>query len=111
MALKSKNDHISSINIRIHPSLKTSLDLYCEEHIEKIAEAVTSAIKEYIGFGKPPVERPVHIHENIEGKALRLDIRVHSRLKEALQDYCDKKSELITDTVTDAIKMYIRFEK
>lgn len=111
MALKNKKDSISSINIRIHPDLKAALDRHCEEHIEKISEAVTAAIKNYIGFGKPQIDRPVIINKTIEDKTLRLDIRVHSRLKEALQDYCEKKIESLTGVVTISIMQYIGFKK
>ena len=46
-----------------------------------------------------------------DGKVTRLDIRMHPRLKDALQEYCDSHLETITEAVTNAIKRYIDFEK
>jgi hypothetical protein len=107
-----ENNQISSIDIRIHPKLKASLDLYCEAHLEKMAEAVSNAIKNYIGFGhKTSIRKNARDFEKDAGKTLRLDIRVHSRLKEALQEYCKKNDEKVTDAVTNAVKRYINFKK
>ena len=40
------------LDIRMHPKLKEALDKYCEAHLESITEAVTTAVKRYIGFDK-----------------------------------------------------------
>jgi len=111
MTEKKRKEPVPSINIRIHPELKDALDKYCDEHIEKIAEAVTSAIKHYIGFGKPPIQKPLLKVETADSKPLRLDIRVHPRLKTALQEYCTNRSESITDVVSTAIMTYIGFNE
>jgi hypothetical protein len=40
------------LEMRINPILKEALKKYCDEHIESSTEAVTNAIKKYIGFDK-----------------------------------------------------------
>ena len=106
---KSKN-HITNIDIRISPDLKEALDTYCEENLEKASEAVTSAIKSYIGFGKTEKTEIGELPKKDEGKTLRLNIRVHVRLKDALNEFCLKNNAKITDVVTHAIKLYIGYK-
>jgi hypothetical protein len=108
---KKENIQIAHIDLRIHPHLKRALDKYCDAHLEKISEAVTNAIKSYIGFGKPAIDKAVKEFEQDEGKSFRLNIRVHPRLKEALEAYCRANSEKYTETVTNAIKLYIGLNK
>jgi hypothetical protein len=46
-----------------------------------------------------------------DGKAGRLEIRIHPTLKRALENYCKRNYESVTEGVTRAIKQYIGFEK
>jgi hypothetical protein len=107
---KKENSQIAYIDLRIHPHLKQALDKHCDAHLEKISEAVTNAIKSYIGFGKPAIDKAEKEFGQDEGKTFRLNIRVHPRLKEALEVYCHKNEEKYTQAVTNAIKLYIGFE-
>ena len=90
---KLKN-HITNIDIRVAPNLKQALDAYCEENLEKVAEAVTSAIKSYIGFGKSEKTKIGEFPKKDEGKTLRLNIRVHVRLKNALNEFCENNAQI-----------------
>jgi hypothetical protein len=49
---KTENIKSERLEIRIHPRLKQALDDYCAKHLEKLTEAVTNAIKKYVGFEK-----------------------------------------------------------
>jgi hypothetical protein len=111
VAPRKGNIQIAHIDLRIHPHLKLALDKYCEVHLEKISEAVTNSIKNYIGFGKPAIDKTDIKFEQDEGKSFRLNIRVHPRLKEALEEYCKKNNEKYTLVVTNAIKHYIGLKK
>jgi diketogulonate reductase-like aldo/keto reductase len=102
---------VPNINLRIHPQLKQLLDEYCEENLEKISEAISSAIKDYIGFGNFKGQKIENKLESDEGKTYRLNIRVHPRLKKALVEYCKKNNENFTEAVTNAIKLYIGYHK
>jgi hypothetical protein len=103
---------ISNIDIRIHPELKRRLDLFCEENLEKISEAVSSAIKELIGFGKQGDSGMFQSEDDRdEGKTFRLNIRVHPRLKDALNEFCTRNNIKYTHAITVAIKKYIGFEE
>lgn len=107
MAKKLKKDAIANLDFRMHPELKQQLDAYGEMHLEKSTESITSALKSYIGFNAPPVKKPAVIPETDKGKSLRLNVRIHERLKEALEEYCKKSGETYTDAITNAVKMYI----
>jgi hypothetical protein len=108
---KKENIQIAHIDLRIHPQLKRALDKHCEVHLEKISESVTNAIKNYIGFERPAIDKSDIGFEADEGKSFRLNIRVHPRLKEALESYSNKHNENYTQLVTNAIKHYIGFKK
>jgi hypothetical protein len=40
------------LEIRLHPAIKLALKNYCTKNYESTTEAVTRAIKQYIGFEK-----------------------------------------------------------
>jgi hypothetical protein len=111
VTLKKETIQIAHIDLRIHPHLKLALNKHCEVHLEKISEAVTNSIKNYIGFGKPAIDKSNINFEQDEGKSFRLNIRVHPRLKEALEEYCKKNNEKYTLAVTNAIKQYIGYSE
>ena len=43
---------VTRLDIRMNPKLKKALEEYCDQHLETITEAVTNAIKKYIGFDR-----------------------------------------------------------
>lgn len=101
-----KTKSIATINIRISPALRESLDLYCETHIVKLSEAVISAIKAYIGFGQAPCVKNEKAAPDDETKTLRLDIRIDSRIKDALEAYCKESGETVSEAVVEAIERF-----
>jgi hypothetical protein len=103
-----KTKSIATINIRISLALRESLDLYCETHIVKLSEAVVSAIKAYIGFGQPPCVKKEKAATDDKPKTLRLDIRVDSRIKDALEVYCRESGETVSEAVVEAIERFTK---
>jgi hypothetical protein len=114
MGKKTKTSGVGKtgrIEIRIDPDLRSFLAEYCEKNLQTTAEAVTHAIKELIGFGKPnPAKR--QIIEDLSGskKTERLEIRIHPRLeKELVKFKTENRIDNVSLVITEAIKQYIGY--
>ncbi|MBN1600880.1 MAG: hypothetical protein JW915_04680 [Chitinispirillaceae bacterium] len=80
---KSKTQRIE---VRLSTDLKNALEAYCEKNLESIMETANRAIKEFVGFGQNNPQIPQIIPDDDLPKNNRLEIRVHSQLKQMILD-------------------------
>lgn len=98
-----------TIDMRISNALKKALESFCRKNLQTSSEAVTHAIKQFIGFGQinPPKRKVAKINLD-KKKNKRLQIRIHPRLKNQFAKFC-KSSGIENHSValTEAIRIYV----
>jgi metal-responsive CopG/Arc/MetJ family transcriptional regulator len=106
---KSLTGKSGRIQIRISADLKNSLETVCARRLESISEAVTRAIKNFIGFGMPRSHKNKISKLTDSKKDERLEIRIHPLLRKALMEFCkDNNIDTVSQAVIRAIKLYIK---
>jgi hypothetical protein len=106
---KSLTGKSGRIEIRISADLKNSLETVCARRLESISEAVTHAIKNFIGFGMSQHPKPKIYKLTEDKKDERLEIRIHPKLRASLLDFCGKYNiETISQAVIMAITQYLK---
>jgi hypothetical protein len=108
--MKNRGPHkTEKIEIRISCALKDALESFSRRNLQTTSEAVTHAIKEFIGFGQNnPPKRKIGKNTPDKNKTGRLQIRIHPRLKKEFYQFCYNSGiKKKTIALTEAIRLYI----
>ena len=98
-----------TIDMRISDAQKDALESFCGKNYQTTSEAVTHAIKQFVGFGQlNPPKRKIGKIDQDRKKNGRLQIRIHPRLKNEFYEFCDNSGiENKSIALTEAIRRYI----